>query len=67
MLYDQVDRVAIGSALGSTLANAFLVYFEKNWLQNCPSDFKSYHYRWYVDDIFISFNLPEYLEPSKIF
>ena len=31
-LYKQVDGVAMGSPLGPTLANAFLVHFEKNWL-----------------------------------
>ena len=30
-LYKEVDGVAMGSPLGPTLANAFLVYFEKNW------------------------------------
>ena len=39
-LYKQVDGVAMSSPLGPTLANAFLAHFEKNWLQNCPSDFK---------------------------
>ena len=29
-LYKQVDGVAMGSPLGPTLANVFLVYFEKN-------------------------------------
>ena len=29
-LYKQVDGVAMGSPLGPTLANAFLVHFEKN-------------------------------------
>ena len=33
-LYNQVDGVAMGSPLGLTLVNAFLVYFQKNWLQN---------------------------------
>ena len=33
-LYKQVDGVAMGSPLGPTLANAFLVHSEKNWLQN---------------------------------
>ena len=32
---------AMSSPLGPALANAFLVYFEKNWLQNCPSNFKN--------------------------
>ena len=36
----------MGSPVGSTLANAFLVHFEKNWLQHCPSDFKPYYYQW---------------------
>ena len=31
-LYKHVDAVAMGSSLGLTLANAFLVYFENNWL-----------------------------------
>ena len=39
-LYKQVDGVVMGSPLGSTLSNPFLVHLEKNWLQNCPSDFK---------------------------
>ena len=39
-LYKQVDELATGSPLGSTLANAFLVHSEKNWLQNRPYDFK---------------------------
>ena len=38
----------MGSPLGPTLANAFLVHFEKNCLQNCPSDFKPPYYRRYV-------------------
>ena len=37
-LYKQVDGAAMGSPLGLMLANAFLVHFEKTWLQNCPSD-----------------------------
>ena len=32
LLYKQVDRVAMGSPLGPTLANAFLCYYEKEWL-----------------------------------
>ena len=39
-LYKQVDGVAVGSPVGLTLADVFLVYFEKNWLQNCPFVFK---------------------------
>ena len=59
-LYKQVDEVAMGSPLGPTLTNAFLVYFEQKWSQNCPSDFKPQYSRWYVDDIFILFNSKEH-------
>ena len=59
-LSKKVDGVTIGSPLDPILANAFLVYFEKNWLQNCL--FKPPYYRRYVDDIFNLFNSPEHLE-----
>ena len=52
----------MGSLLGPTLANAFLVHFEKNSLQNCSSDFKPHYYRLYVDDIFVLFTSPKHLE-----
>ena len=51
--YKQIDGVAMGSPLGPTLANAFLCYFEKIWLNDCPSSFKPLVYRRYVDDIFV--------------
>ena len=66
-LYKQVDVVAMGSPLGPTLAIAFLVHFEKNWLQNCPSDFKTYYYRRYVDDIYVLFNSTLHLEAFRNF
>ena len=42
-LYKQVHGVTMDSPLVRTLANAFLVHFEKNWLQNCASDFKPHY------------------------
>ena len=33
--YKQLDSVAMGSPLGPTLANAFLCYHEKRWLDKC--------------------------------
>ena len=54
-LYKQAYWITMGSPLGLTLVNAFLVYFEKNWLQNCLSHFKPYYYQCYVDDIFVLF------------
>ena len=32
ILYKQIDGVAMGSPLGTTLANAFLCHYEKLWL-----------------------------------
>ena len=61
-LYKQFKEVAMGSPLGWILANALLVYFEKNWLQNCPFDFKPHYYRRYIDNIFVLFTSPEYIE-----
>ena len=57
----------MGSPLGPTLVNAFLVYFEKNWLQNCPSEFKSCYYGRYSDDIFVFFASSEHLEAFQNF
>ena len=57
----------MGSPLDPMLVNAFLVQFEKNWLQNCPSDFKSYYYRRYVDDIFVLLICPKHLEAFQNF
>ena len=56
----------MGSPLGPTLANAFLVHFEKNWLQSCPSDFKR-HYYWRYVDIFVSFISPKHMEAFRNF
>ena len=48
----QVDRVAMGSPVGPTLANAFLCFHEKVWLDECSDEFKLVYCRRYVDDIF---------------
>ena len=57
----------MGVPLDPTLANAFLVNFEKKWFQNCTSDFKPHYYRWYVDDIFVLFTPPKHLEAFRNF
>ena len=41
------------SPLGPTLANLFMSFHEKAWLEQCPLEFKPVVYRRYVDDIFI--------------
>ena len=56
LYYRQKDGVAMGSPLGPTLANAFLCHFEKNWLENCPLEFRPKFYKRYEDDIFVLFS-----------
>ena len=50
----------MGPPLGPTLANAFLVYHEKNWLEHCPLEYRLLYYRRYVDETFVLFNSPEH-------
>ena len=54
-LYKQLDGVAMGTPCGPTLANIFLGYYERKWLQECPIEFKPVTYRRYVDDTFLLF------------
>ena len=48
--YDQIDGVAMGSPLGPVLANLFMAYHEKSWIENYSST--PIFYKRYVDDIF---------------
>ena len=66
-VYQQVDGVAMGSPLGPILTNAFLAYFENNWLQNFSSAFEAHYYKQYVDDIFALFTSTEHSESFRIF
>ena len=52
--------VAMSSPLGPTLANAFLIYQEKDWLEHCPLEYRPLYYRRYVDNIFVLFNSAEH-------
>ena len=61
-IYKQIDEVAMRSSLGPTLANVFLCLHEQIWLNECLHEFKSVHYRRYVDDIFFLFCSPVRLE-----
>ena len=51
----------MGSPLGPSLANAFLSYYEKHWLNNRPQGFKPVFCRRYVN-IFILFKLNDHLK-----
>ena len=55
LLYKQTDGVAMGSPLRPCLANAFLSYQKKIWLNSRPQGFKPVFYRRYVDNIFVLF------------
>ena len=50
------------SPLGPTLANSFLCYYEKRWLDKCPEEFKPVFYRRYVDSVFVLLEKEEHLK-----
>ena len=60
--YQQVDGVAMGSPLGPTLANLFLVNYESKWLKDCPVQFTPKYYRRYVDDICLLFKAKDHVK-----
>ena len=55
-LYKETDGVAMGSRLSPFLANAFLSYHDKNWLNSCPQGFKMVFY-WSYAIIVIIFDI----------
>ena len=61
-LHKQIDGVAMGSPLDPVLANAFLVYQEKYWLERCPLKYRLFYYWSYNDYVFILFNSLEHLK-----
>ena len=60
--YKQGDGVAMGSPLGPTFANLFLVYYEHTWLEKCPLQFRPKYYRRYFDDIFLMFESRDHIK-----
>ena len=51
----------MGSPLGPTMANVFLLFYEMKWLEQCPNEIRPVFYRRYVDDIFVLFESAEHL------
>ena len=63
--YKQCNVVAMVSPLGVTLANVFMSHFEKIWLENCSTQFKSVVYKIHVDDPFLLFRSSKHVEKFK--
>ena len=62
IVYQQVDRVAMGFPLSPSLVNAFLAHCEQIWLNDCPDDLKPVYYKRYANDIFVLFTFPHHFE-----
>ena len=60
--FKQIDGVAMGSPLGPTFANLFLVSYENIWLGKCPHQSKPKYYRRYVNDIFLMFEKKDHVK-----
>ena len=52
----------MGSPLGPTLANLFLVKYETKWLKDCPIQLAPKYYRRYVDDVFLLFRAKDHVQ-----
>ena len=53
--YRQIEGLGMGLPLSPVFASIFMGFHEKMWLNDCPSDFKPFFYRRYVDDTFLIF------------
>ena len=53
----------MGLPLSPLFANIFLLFHEKFWLADCPSNFKPLFYRRYVDDCFLIFQSRDHVLP----
>ena len=57
----------MGPSLGLCLANKFLPYHEKKWLNNCLDGFNSVSYQCHVDDMFVFFKSSDPLKDFQEF
>ena len=67
LLYKEADGVAMGSPLAPSMANEFLSYHEKVWLNRCPQGFKMV-FQWsyvIIDNIFVLFKSNDHLKYSQ--
>ena len=56
LIFDREYVVAMGSPLVLALANAFLYYFWKIWLSECPVELWPNVHKRYADGIFVTFD-----------
>ena len=61
LLYKYIVGAAMCLPLVPTVLNLFLCHYEKEWLENCPIQFKPVIYKGYSDDIFVLFLSKEHL------
>ena len=61
-LFKQIEGLGMGLPLGPSFANIFMSYYEQQWLDDCPVDFKPAFYRRYVDDTFLLFHHRDHAE-----
>ena len=54
-LYKQINGLAMGQPVAPTLANIFLGFHRKKWLNDCPQEFRPVLYKIYIDDTFLLF------------
>ena len=58
--YKPIYGLAIGSPLGPSLANAFMCFYEKFWLDECPQEIKPLYYNISAMlMIFLCYSLPK--------
>ena len=50
----------MGNPLSATMANVFLSFHERKWLNSCPPEFRPLVYKRYVDDCFFVFKEKEH-------
>ena len=62
IVYQQINKAAMCFPLGPSLTNAFLAHVKQIWLNDCSDELKPVYYKRYVDDIFVLFQSPHYLE-----
>ena len=61
--YEQIEGLGMGLPLGPSFANIFMCFHEKEWLNDCPEEFKPVFYRRYVDDTFMLFKDKSHVSP----